>query len=462
MTTTNQLFNLIDKYLFAFKSKEDVIKYLFNNDLKPFYKKDIEEVEKIVYSNLIKYFRKQFEAKRLSVLIKKYIKANKIKKLTENDLTFIDNILIESEYELSFDDLEKISNIKEIKEYLENHKNDETLLVEKLNELISIEKEAEVYDNSVDANYIDGDLLALYKKDFKNFDVLTPEEERYYLKKYLEENDEEAFNKLVYCNQGLCVKVAGKYQNRGVGLLDLIQEANIGLMKSLEKFDLSRETKLSTYAMWWIEQYIKNAIKYHGRTIRIPVHIYDALEKMDRIEAAYEREYGITPTIKELAELTGFSEKKIEYLKNHNAKILSIDKQVQTDEDNGSTLGEFLKSDLETPEEYEDKLALRDLLEGYFERLMHDPNEKNPKRAVQIIRLRFGYELYNEESFKLIKKANLELKDGYILEDVGKMLGITRERVRQIENQTIHRFEKYANILPQSEDLNDEKEKKKK
>ena len=73
MTTTNQLFNLIDKYLFSFKSKEDVIKYLFNNDLKPFYKKDIEEVEKIVYSNLIKYFRKQFEAKRLSVLIKKYI-----------------------------------------------------------------------------------------------------------------------------------------------------------------------------------------------------------------------------------------------------------------------------------------------------------------------------------------------------------------------------------------------------
>lgn len=447
MITTEELFELIEKYLFAFSSKEDAIKHIFNNDLNFYTKLDEKEIEKRINKNLIKYFRKQFESNKLPTLIKKYIKSNKLKRLSKNDMMFLDNIIIETEYEVTYEDLEKLLKIKQIEKYLKVAVKDEIELVEKLREFIELqesEEEVEEEEEEKEEEYDGADIEKLYERDAKRYELLTKEQERYYIKKYQEEDDPEAFDILVGSNQGLCKKVAARYEGRGLSKLDLIQEGNFGLMKCLKKFDLKRDTKLSTYAMWWIDQAMQKGIKDLGRTIRIPVHIIDSQDKLNRIENKFIATHGYEPTIEELVELTGFAAEQIKKLKDSDLKMVSFDKKVQTDDDSGSTLGEFIKSDIETPEELADIAADHDVLEGYLERLITDQNEKDGKREAQILRLRFGIELYNDESYRLIKKAGLEVKDKYILEDVAKMFGVTRERIRQLQNRGINTIIKYS------------------
>lgn len=446
MITTEKLFKLIEDYLFLFKSKEDAIKKIFDGELSSYTTMSEEEVENKVSSNLSKHLRKEFEAKKLPSIIKKYIKT-KSKVLLKNDVSFIDNMIIESEYELSYYDIEKLLDIKEVKDYLEHNPKDESGIMEELREfekLIIEEVQEETKDTS-SSNYVSSDNYALYRKDRKLYKLLTVEEERMYLKRYIEDKDPEAFEMLVCCNQGLCEKVAYKYQNRGLSILDLIQECNIGLIKCLDKFDLTRKTKLSTYAMWWIDQAARRAIADQSTTIRVPVHAREEQDKLDRIVSKFERENGREPTIEELVELTGFTKSKIEDIEKNRLRLVSFDKKIQTNDDDGSTLGEFIKSDIEGPEELSLKLSDYDLLEEFLEKLRTD-SKGGGARGEQIIRLRNGIELYNTETYRLIRNSNLELKDRYILEEIGIMFGVTRERIRQLERKATNRLKYYRRM----------------
>lgn len=456
MITTEELFNLIEEYLFAFPSTEDAIKHIFNNDINSYTKLDEKEIERRVNNNLIKYFKKQFKSNKLPTIIKKYIKSNKLKRLSKLDMQFLDNIIYKTEYEVTYEDLEKLLNIKQISNYLKVSAKEELELVVKLRQFIKLQEAAEeekeesvepTQEKSVEPTeeeYDGVNIEKIYERDSRRYKLLSREEERYYLKKYQEEDDKEAFDILIGSNQGLCKKIARRYEGRGLSKLDLIQEGNIGLIKCLEKFDLKRETKLSTYAMWWIDQSVQKAVKDKSKTIRVPVHVQDGQDKLNRVESAYMRKFGYEPTIEELAELSGFTKEKIKELKDSEFRMVSFDKKVQTDDDSGSTLGDFIKSEILTPEEILEEESEKELLNNYLERLAKDKNVGDGGRQEQIIRLRFGIELYNETTYELIRRAGFEVKDKYKLEDVGKIFGVTRERIRQLEAKAIKTLKKYG------------------
>ena len=444
MITTDKLFELIDEYIFALPSKKEIIKHIFNNDIKSFTTMNQDEIEKKVNRNLLRYFKKQFESNKLPNIIEKYIKTKKSKELSKEDMSFLDNIIIETEYEVTYEDLETLLNIKEINDYLSSTTKDTIELVEKLRQFIEIQDEEEKEDNTTTEEYDGTDIEKLYERDCKRYNLLTYEEERYYLKKYQEEKDFDAYDILVGSNQGLCKKIARKYEGRGLSKLDLIQEGNIGLIKSLDNFNLKRETKLSTYAVWWIDQAARKALRDKGKTIRIPVHVQEEQNKLRMVENKYIAEHGTEPTIEELSELSGFTFDKIQELRKNELKMVSFDKKVSQEDDDGSTLGDFIKSDIETPEEIIDKNAEKELIEGYLQRLANDSNEKDGARKAQIIRLRYGIELYNVETYEIIRRSGFEVKDKYILEDVGKMFGVTRERIRQLEGKAIITLGRYG------------------
>ena len=435
MITTEELFKLIENYLFAFSSKEEAIEVIFNNDIKSFTTKTPEEIEKEINRNLNKYFKKQFEDNKLIETVKKYIE-NSGKALSRKSMMFLDDILVNSEYDLTFEDIEKLLDIKELQVYLKASKNDKTSLVERIKEFQETQElEKELENIPEEAYYDTSDIENIYFADISRYKLLTAEEERYYLKKYLEEEDAEAFDILVGSNQGLCKKVARIYLNRGLSFLDLIQEGNIGLIKAIQRFDLSRPTKFSTYAMWWIRQAIKVAISDYSRTIRIPRNLGDVQEKIKKLEEAYESETGETLTIKQLSELTGIREERIKDAKRFELRMISFDKPVKEDEDE-STIGDFMVSDIiETPEEIADKQAEHDTYELLFKILRESSNLTNPERSEQIMRLRMGIEVYNDETYRIIKKSGLPIKDKYTLEEVAQIYGITRERVRQLQEK---------------------------
>lgn len=443
--TTEQIFRLIEPYLFIFTSTEAAIKIIFNNDIKSYTKMPKEEIEKEVSNSLKKHIKGQFTSKQFPMLINKYTK-NK-KRITKKDIDFIDRLLIETEYIPTYEDIDAILKINKIKAYSKKHKEDESYLIEiikdfqeELDEIASdleeIEKVSEEYDG--------GDIEKLYKRDIGRYDLLTPPEERKLLIKYKQQHDEEALDILVGANQGLCIKVARKYKNRGIPELDLIQEGNIGLMKALESFDLNRTTKLSTYAMWWIRQSIKSAVNEESKTIRLPYNFSEDQSKLCRLEEEFINKNGREPSIKELSEITGFKESKVKDLKKYELKFVSFEKPVNEEESDASELGDFLTSDyIKTPEELADIQSDKDTLILLF-RLMHESKLSQSEKIENIIRLRMGYELYNEKVLRLIKKAGLPLKNSYILGDIGKIYGVTKESIRQLEAKGIKRMTELA------------------
>lgn len=449
MITTEELFKLIENYIFAFSSREELIKVAFNDNIDSFTTMDKETIEKKVNENLSKYFKQQFEEEKLIEIIKKYIET-KGRALSKKNVIFLDNILIDSGYELSYEDIQKLLEIKELVVYLNNAKKDETYLVEQIREFQELQEFEDEEEEHVvhKKNYEGEDIQEKYYSDVSGYGLLSAEEERYYLKKFQKEEDPDAFDKLVGCNQGLCQKVAKKYKNRGLPFLDLVQEGNIGLIKALKKFDLSKKTKLSTYAMWWIRQSIKRALYDQSRTIRIPVHLIEAQEKISKETEAFTSEMGREPTLEEIRELTGLTIEKIkEAQKVSKIKMVSFDKPVNDEESDAATLGDFLTSDdMETPEEVEDIKSRRETLELLLKILREDKKFSPGPRTEKILRLRFGIELYNAETYRIIKRAGFPVKDKYILEEIGKMFGVTRERIRQIEAKGIDRLNFYARM----------------
>jgi RNA polymerase primary sigma factor len=220
---------------------------------------------------------------------------------------------------------------------------------------------------------------------------------------------------LIIANSRLVISVAKKYMGRGVPFLDLIQEGNIGLMRATKKFDYHRGNKFSTYATWWIRQAVTRAIADQGRTIRVPVHMGDHINKLYRIQHQLTQRLGREPTVEEMAEVLEMPPQKVENIFRVARRPLSL--EMPTGDEEESVLGDFIEDDEITPP---DEAATNNLLREN----LHEVLNGLPPREVRILQLRYG------------------LLDGqaYTLEEVGRKMGVTRERVRQIEAQALNRL----------------------
>jgi RNA polymerase primary sigma factor len=220
---------------------------------------------------------------------------------------------------------------------------------------------------------------------------------------------------LITANSRLVISVAKKYMGRGVPFLDLIQEGNIGLIRAAKKFDYRRGHKFSTYATWWIRQAVTRAIADQGRTIRVPVHMGDQINKLLRVQHQLTQRLGRDPTVEELANALEVTPQKVENMIQVARRPLSL--ETPTDDEEDSVLGDFIQ-DEEVPAP--DDTATYNLLREHLESVLNSL----PPREVRILQLRYG------------------LLDGqaYTLEEVGRKMGVTRERVRQIEAQALSRL----------------------
>lgn len=259
-----------------------------------------------------------------------------------------------------------------------------------------------------------GDSIRLYLKEIGKIPLLSQEEEMAVAKR-MAEGDPEARREMSEANLRLVVSIAKRYANRGLILLDLIQEGNLGLMKAVEKFDYTKGYKFSTYATWWIRQSITRAIADQARTIRIPVHMVETINRVTRTRHTMLQELGREPTTAEIAERLHLEQSKIEEILKIGQDPVSLETPIGEEED--SHLGDFIQDD-ETaqPSEAATYTLLREQLEEVLSTL--SPREE------QVLRLRFG------------------LMDGkqHTLEEVGQEFDVTRERIRQIEAKALRKL----------------------
>ncbi len=265
------------------------------------------------------------------------------------------------------------------------------------------------------------DPVRVYLKEIGRIPLIDSERETYLAKK-IREGSAEAKNELVEANLRLCVNIAKRYVGKGLPFLDLIQEGNLGLLKAVEKFDYTMGYKFSTYATCWIKQAINRAIADQGRTIRIPVHMVEAYNKVTRCAKQLLQELGREPTVYELSDKLGMEPSKIENIRKSAQTPISLESPIGEEED--SHLGDFIP-DSETPSPEDE--AYRSLLK---EEISSALKTLSP-REEHVLKLRYG------------------LFDGrnYTLEEIGRQLDITRERIRQIEKKALRKlFVKYSKL----------------
>ena len=299
--------------------------------------------------------------------------------------------------------------------------NDNDLIVDKDFDGVSddeLKKEDDIEMDKIDLSLPKGisidDPVRMYLKEIGKIPLLKPHEEIEYAKRMLE-GDEIAKQRLVEANLRLVVSIAKRYVGRGMLFLDLIQEGNLGLIKAVEKFDYERGFKFSTYATWWIRQAITRAIADQARTIRIPVHMVETINKLIRVSRQLLQELGRDPKPEEIAKEMDMSEEKVREIMKIAQDPVSLETPIGEEED--SHLGDFIPDeDALAPAE----AAAYSLLKDQIEEVLGSLNEREQK----VLKLRFG------------------LEDGRArtLEEVGKEFDVTRERIRQIEAKAIRKL----------------------
>jgi RNA polymerase primary sigma factor len=300
------------------------------------------------------------------------------------------------------------------------------------------EEDHEVFDLS---NISSDDTVGLYLKEMARVPLLSTEEEINLAKRLeagnvaerelnsntppsplhsdvlhrLVQDGKDARDHLIKANTRLVVSIAKRYMGRGVHFLDLIQEGNLGLMKSVEKFDYTRGYRFSTYATWWIRQTITRAIADQGRTIRVPVHMSDRIRHLYKVSRQLEQDFGRKPTAEEIAHEMQLDARKVQWMLKVSWRPLSLEHPVGEDED--SELGSFIEDETAlTPTQTAYQNLLREKVEEVLSTLS--------TREARILRMRFG--LVNGKA--------------YTLEEVGAKFGLTRERIRQIEGRALRRL----------------------
>lgn len=264
------------------------------------------------------------------------------------------------------------------------------------------------------------DSVRLYLREIGKIPLLTAEEELALAKKVVA-GDKKAKDKMAEANMRLVVSIAKRYSGRGLDFLDLIQEGNTGLLRAVEKFDPEKGFKFSTYATWWIRQAITRAIADQARTIRIPVHMVETINKLLRTQRRMTQELNREPTIEELAKELEMEPEKVEYVMKIKQDITSLDAGVGRDgDDEDSVLRDFIEDeDSATPEES----AASQLLKEQVQAILSTLSDREQK----IIKMRFG----------------LENGKSHTLEEVGQEFAVTRERIRQIEAKALAKLRKH-------------------
>jgi len=263
------------------------------------------------------------------------------------------------------------------------------------------------------------DLLSLYLKDIRQYKTLEKEEELDLVIK-AQSGDEEAKNQLILCNLRLVVNVAKGYRSKGMNLIDLISEGNLGLIRAIEKFDVEKGFRFSTYAVWWIKQSISKAIIFKGREIRIPSYRYDILNKINKYMTETVKLCGVYPSVEEVAEYLNMPVNKVEEIMIEFQEPMSLSTEIGEDIYLEDTLAG-------TEEHFEEKVYYK-----MMQQRLKDILNRLDNREQEILKLRFGLDGY----------------EIHTLEDIGKNFNITRERVRQIEKNTLKKLKrKYTREL---------------
>lgn len=290
--------------------------------------------------------------------------------------------------------------------------------------LDDLEDEEEIDEETLNNNqYLDDisdDSVRLYLREIGKIPLLSSEEELALAQKVVA-GDKRAKDKMAEANMRLVVSIAKRYSGRGLDFLDLIQEGNTGLLRAVEKFDPDKGFKFSTYATWWIRQAITRAIADQARTIRIPVHMVETINKLLRTQRRMTQELNREPTIEELAKELEMEPEKVEYVIKIKQDITSLDAGVGRDgDDEDSVLGDFIEDeDGATPEESATSQLLKEQVQSVLSTLSD--------REQKIIKMRFG----------------LEGGKSHTLEEVGQEFAVTRERIRQIEAKALAKLRKH-------------------
>lgn len=291
-----------------------------------------------------------------------------------------------------------------------------------IDELMEEEQDTaeDVLDNNQYLDDISDDSVRLHLREIGKIPLLSSEEELE-LAQRVKDGDKKAKDKMAEANMRLVVSIAKRYSGRGLDFLDLIQEGHTGLLRAVEKFDPEKGFKFSTYATWWIRQAITRAIADQARTIRIPVHMVETINKLLRTQRRMTQELNREPTLEELSKELDMEPDKIEYVMKIKQDISSLDAGVGRDgEDEDSVLGDFIEDeDTATPEES----AASQLLKEQVQQVLSTLSDREQK----IVRMRFG----------------LDSGKSHTLEEVGQEFAVTRERIRQIEAKALTKLRKH-------------------